>query len=318
MTEKSDREIVVVGCVNLDICGKAAAALIPHDSNPGSVQLSLGGVGKNVAHNLSLLGQNVTMLTAIGGDYYAGLALEECQRAGIGLDHARRVPEGKTSLYLAIAGPEGDMALAVCDESLSRAITPDYLERNLELLNRAAAVVLEANLTPQAIEYLAAHCTAPLFADPVSVRKAERLSGALGALRLLKPNLLEAQLLSGVQIRGPEDLSRAADALLEKGVRQVCISLGADGLYCADATARVQLPCFPTALKNATGGGDALMAALVYGYLRHFSLYETACFALAAASIAVEGERTVNPALSCQAVLRRMADFNKIYQEERT
>lgn len=297
--------VAVVGGINIDICGKSAAALIPRDSNPGTVRLSMGGVGRNIAHNLALLGLRVEMLTALGGDDYARQVRESCRRAGIGLSGAREVPDGITSTYLAITGPEGDMALAVCDAALSEQITPEYLRGRLSLLNGADAVVMETNLPVSAVEFLAEHCTAPLFADPVSVTKAEKLRGVLGRLHTLKPNRIEAQLLSGVQISDARTLQQAADRLLQTGLKRVFISLGADGLYCADAAQQLQVPCFPTELKNATGGGDALMAALTYCYCSRLSLYETARFALAASAIAVEGEYTINPALSRNAVLAR-------------
>ena len=47
----------------------------------------------------------------------------------------------------------------------------------------------------------------------------------------LKPNRLEAELLSGVKIRQPEDIAKAADKLLEMGIHRVFISLGSDGVY---------------------------------------------------------------------------------------
>lgn len=305
MKEQRDPYFVVVGGVNIDICGKSAAALIPRDSNPGTVSLSFGGVGRNIAHNLALLGGSTKMLTALGEDEYARQVQENCKAVGIDLTDAKIVPSGTTSIYLAITEPEGDMAMAICDAALSAEITPAYLQDKLTLLNGAAAVILETNLTVQAIEFLAEHCTAPLFADPVSVTKAEKVKNVLGRLHTLKPNLIEAQLLSGVPITDVQSLRTAAERLLETGLQRVFISMGANGLYCADKTQRLQVPCFPTELKNATGGGDALMAALTYCYSQNFSLYDTARFALAASSIAVEGEHTINPALNRTAVLQR-------------
>src|SRR5699024_2364110 len=43
---------VVVGGVNLDIGGRSLDELVPEDSNPGQVRTSLGGVGRNIAHNM--------------------------------------------------------------------------------------------------------------------------------------------------------------------------------------------------------------------------------------------------------------------------
>ena len=58
--------IVVVGGVNMDIGAVSAAPLVARDSNPGRVTTSLGGVGRNIAHNLCLLGEQVSMVTVLG------------------------------------------------------------------------------------------------------------------------------------------------------------------------------------------------------------------------------------------------------------
>ena len=63
---------VVAGGVNMDICGKPALALRMRDSNPGFVSLKPGGVGRNIAHNLCLLGMDVSLIAAIGGGAMTG------------------------------------------------------------------------------------------------------------------------------------------------------------------------------------------------------------------------------------------------------
>lgn len=297
--------ICVCGGINVDICGKSFDPLIGRDSNPGTVRLSMGGVGRNIAHNLCLLGEPVTMLTALGGDLYARRAQEHCAKIGLDLSHARHVPEAATSTYVFLAGPDGDMALAVCDAEISNTLTPAYFAEQLPLLNEAAAVVIETNLPSQSIRFLAEHCTAPLFADPVSVTKAEKLREALGKLHTLKPNKLEAELLSGVRITDEASLERAASALLATGLRRVFISLGADGLYCAEDKRRLRVACPETTLVNATGGGDALMAGLVKSYVLGLPLEDGARLALACSSIAVEATQTINEELSLQTAIAK-------------
>ena len=303
MTDKS--YIAVCGGINIDICGKSFDPLIPADSNPGTVRLSMGGVGRNIAHNLRLLGESVTMLSALGGDLYATRVQEHCAQIGIDLSHARHVPDAATATYVFLAGPDGDMALAVCDAEIANAITPAYLSEQLPVLNAASAVVLEANLPSQSICYLAEHCTAPLFADPVSVTKSEKLRQVLGKLYTLKPNKLEAELLSGVAITDNASLEQAASKLLSTGLKRVFISLGAQGLYCAEGSARYHCPCPKTQLVNATGGGDALMAGLVKSHTLGLCLEDTARLALACSAIAVEGAQTINEELSLQAAYRK-------------
>lgn len=58
---RSGTYAAVVGGVNVDIGGQSYAPLVARDSNPGRVRISLGGVGRNIAHNMSLLGVDVRL-----------------------------------------------------------------------------------------------------------------------------------------------------------------------------------------------------------------------------------------------------------------
>ena len=89
--------------------------------------------------------------------------------------------------------------------------------------------------------------------------------------------------------------------------RRVFISLGAEGVFAADRSGRVQLPCLPAELVNATGCGDAFMAAIAWAYLQGTDLEDTARAGLAASSIAMESGETINPHLSEEALQERQS-----------
>ena len=81
----------VVGGVNMDIGGRPSQhAGGPADSNPGAVRMSLGGVGRNIAHNMSLLGLDVRLLTAFGDDLYAQKIAASCGELGIDITQSCR------------------------------------------------------------------------------------------------------------------------------------------------------------------------------------------------------------------------------------
>lgn len=222
--------IAVVGGVNIDIGGRSDAPLVAGDSNPGRIRSSLGGVGRNIAHNLALLGAKVKLITALGADDGAKRIEASCADLGIDLTDSLYVSDGATSTYLFLADSNGDMALAMNDMAIYEQLTPAFLETKLTTLNAAALVVLDTNLSAESIRYLGEHCTAPLFADPVSAAKAGKLEPILGRLHTLKPNRMEAELLSGVTVTDEASLYRAADTLLAAGLQRVFISLGADGV----------------------------------------------------------------------------------------
>ena len=297
---------VVVGGVNVDIGGRSFAPLVAADSNPGTVSVSLGGVGRNIAHNLCLMGADVRMLTAYGDDTHGQKVAVSCSELGIDLSHALRVSGGTTSTYLYLTDEEGEMALAVSDMEICKRITPEYLAANLPLLQNAQVVVADTNIPAESLRYLAENCTAPLFIDPVSTAKAEKIRDILANIHTLKPNKLEAELLSGVPIHSKEDAIKAADALLDKGIHRVFISMGGDGVLAAMGDERIILPNIAGNMVNTTGCGDAFMAAITWAYLEGTDLRGTTLAGLAAGSIAMESNETINPNMSAEALKTRM------------
>ena len=296
---------VVVGGVNIDIGGRSNQTLVPADSNPGQVRMSLGGVGRNIAHNLALLGVDVRLLTAFGDDMNAQRLAVSCGELGIDISQCLTVPGAATSTYLFIADEQGDMALAVSDMEIYEHVTPAFLSGRSRLLQNAQLIVVDTNIPAESIAWLADNVKLPIFADPVSTAKAEKLRPVLGKLHTLKPNRLEAELLSGVTITDQKSLDRAVDALLGTGLRRVFVSLGGDGVYAADHQQRLHLPCCPGNMVNTTGCGDAAMAAIAWAYLEGTDLAGTARAAMAAGSVAMESAETINPNLSAQSLKAR-------------
>ena len=297
-----ERYVAVVGAVNVDIGGTPDSALLPGDSNPGRVSVTLGGVGRNIAENLCRLGHRVVMVTALGEDAHAQQIQLSCRELGMDLSHSLIVPGARTSAYLCLNDADGEIVGAVSDMAIYDALTPDFLRSKLEVLNRAALVVLDANLSRESIDFLAANVKAPLFADPVSVKKADRLAGALSHLVVMKPNRLEAALLTGVTIETDGDLPRAAQAFFSLGLKYAVISLGSRGVYFDDGHERGVLPCFEGPIVNTTGCGDAFLAAAASAWLDGCTLRQMALRGLAASSICARTDSAVSPLIHPDAI----------------
>lgn len=297
--------VAVVGGVNIDITGKSFAPLVARDSNPGKVSISLGGVGRNIAHNLSLLGTNVKFFTAFGDDAYAQRIISSCDDLGIDISHARKIEGAATSTYLSLSGSDGDMAVAVADMEICDCIDVEYLQSNLQLLNDAQLIVTDTNISTASLNFLATNCTPPIFIDPVSTTKSQKITHSLKYFHTLKPNHIEAELLSGVKITDEKSLADCTSALLATGLKRVFITLGADGVFATDGNEKVHLPRPHANVQNTTGAGDAFVAALAWSYLNGMNLSDTTKVASAAAAIAVESKETINEKLNCSAVLAR-------------
>ena len=299
--------VTVVGGMNMDIGGRPYKELVAKDSNPGAVRMSPGGVGRNIAHNMSLLGLDVRLLTAFGDDVYAQKLAAVCGELGIDISQSPVIPGGHTSTYLFVNDESGDMQLAVSDMDIYDHLTPQVLQSRRQLLDGSQVVVLDTNLPAETVAWVAENCRAPIFADPVSTAKAEKLRPVLGRLHTLKPNRIEAELLSGVAISDDASLRRAADALLETGLHRVFISLGADGVFAADRSGQVlHLPAPEGNIVSTTGCGDSFMAALAWAYLQGSDLEKSARAGRAASTVTMASADTINPAMSEEALLAHL------------
>lgn len=84
--------IVIIGSANIDVAGYSHHPLNYADSNPGKIKFTPGGVGRNIAHNLALLGKNAWLLSAVGGDFYGQSLLAQTNQSGVYVDKCLIVP----------------------------------------------------------------------------------------------------------------------------------------------------------------------------------------------------------------------------------
>ncbi|NLR09672.1 MULTISPECIES: PfkB family carbohydrate kinase [Lactobacillaceae] len=299
--------VVVVGGMNMDIFGMPNQKVIERDSNIGEIGMAVGGVGQNIAQNLAHLEVPTYLVTVYGDDYNGTLLQQSCERNHISLEQAEEVRGSRSSTYMYITDEHGDMLLGVNDMAICDQITPEFLAKKLDFINQADICLIDANISQEAIDWLGANVTVPLFGDTVSVTKAHHFERVLDKMDTLKPNALEASLLSGVEIKDAATAEQAAGVLLDKGVRNVFISLGADGILCANREEMVHVPVFKTDIVNANGAGDCGMAAITWSrfLVPNRPIRETGQIAQAASSIALESTKSV-PDITPEQVSRKL------------
>jgi pseudouridine kinase len=83
--------VCVIGGANVDIHGAAYQPLRLRDSNPGSVHVSPGGVARNVAENLSRLGVDCRLVTAVGKDPHGEMLLAHGRETGIDMRYVQEL-----------------------------------------------------------------------------------------------------------------------------------------------------------------------------------------------------------------------------------
>ena len=296
--------IVGVGALNIDIMGRSRRRLVQEDSNPGTIKVSVGGATHNACENASRLGANVTLITTIGDDYFGQIAEAACRKAGINTEHFITFAGQFSSTYMSVHNNNGEMNIAVSDMSILQNMTTAHLHERDEILRGAAAIVLDTGLPEEIIGCLLKEYgkDVPVFVDSVSTTYAEKLIDNLQGVYTLKPNLLEAEIISGMKIHDFADLEKAAGILISKGAQRVFISLGRHGVYYRDAEGNSRYRCCKPMeqIANATGAGDSFMGTLLYAHVNGFSFEETLQAAMCVSMLTIQSDATINPQMSEQ------------------
>ena len=287
--------ISVIGGANVDMSATLADAFIAADSNPGHIDVGYGGVARNIAHNLALLGARTQLLTIFGGDLFGGLLHDYCKQQGIDVHLSERENEHRSGIYVCINNHGGEMIAAVADTEAIKAITPEWLSKRSGEINASDYIVADTNVSEDAIRWLMENVTAPLFIDGVSSTKAHRVVNALRKAKLPYLHTLKLNLKEALAVTETSTYAEAAQALLNLGVAHVYITLGSEGVYCRNAAEEWLFPALPGEIVNTTGAGDAFLAGVVYGHAKGIAFPQTAQYGLMAARATLMSPKAVNP-----------------------
>lgn len=307
---REDDYVCVIGGSNIDIQGFPSSDLIYKDSNVGEVKMSLGGVGRNIAENLVRMGVNTRLISVVGDDVYGQKILDEARNIGLNMQDSLVLKGEATSTYLSILDQNKDMVLAISHMDICERMTVDFIKSKRHIIENASICILDTNIPLTVLEYiLTTFKDTVFFLDTVSSTKAKKVKDLIGYFHTIKPNRIEAEMLTGVQIKNDTDLEKAAHVLHEKGVIQVFISLGENGVYYSRDHVAEHIEIPKVNIVNATGAGDAFIAALALAQLKNMDIRQTTKMGIAASIIALSHENTINPTLSEETLMNKVKEI---------
>lgn len=290
--------VLVVGGAIVDFIAQPHSVVQATDnSNEATIRWGAGGAGRNVAENLRRLGCEVTLVTAMADDLLGRFLLENL--AGLGIE-ARVVPKGRTGLYLALLREDGVLDRGFC-QTATEQLTAEEVLAVLPDLEGFDGVVLDANLSEGALAQLAGRCRelgVPFALETVAYGRAPRVLAALSGCALIKPDRVEAEILTGLPCHSQEQAASCARALREKGAQAVIVSRGAEGFYFESHGEGHHVSPVPIHVVDVTGAGDALFAAAFAGLLRRLPIPQVLEAARQAAALACTSPHAVSPELS--------------------
>jgi ribokinase len=297
------KRIVVVGSINLDLVAATQRIPIAGETVAGlGFRTFPGGKGANQAVAAARLGGSVSMVGKLGTDAFGVQLRESLEEANVNTEAVELVP-GSSGVALITTDAKGENAITVVAGANAH-LTPADLDANIEIILGAGILLTQLEIPLETVERLAAIALGgriPLVLDPAPARVLP--PSILKCVDWITPNETETCVLTG---RPPGELSDemiedAANALLERGSRNVILKLGSRGCYVAlsDGT-RQLLPAYTVSAVDTTAAGDAFNGAFAVGLMHGQNPIDSAAWASAVAAISVTrvGAQTSMPTAS--------------------
>ncbi len=297
--------VVCIGAAHIDRIARCQDQFVRGSSNPVTVAEAAGGVARNVAANLTRLGREVALVSAVGRDAKGEALMAALAREDIDVSAVLSCAELPTASYTAILEPGGELVAGLSDAAIYETLDPALIANLADRFAETPGWVVDANLPGESLSAL--NPPGRLFACAVSPAKVGRLSPCLRRIEALFANRAEVAALSGRAVGSPEDALAAGQALRESGLGSAFVTLGSEGVAVAAEGASAIWPALPSAVRDVNGAGDAFAAGVIDGLVGGAALGDAVGRGLAMASLAAECDGPVTPALDLGALAARAA-----------
>jgi len=285
----TSQPIYVIGSINTDM-----VAMTDHLPTPGETvmggefMMTAGGKGANQAVAAARLDGDVTMVGRLGADIFGDQSVARLEAEKINCDFISRDSAAASGVALISVDGEGENHIVVAPGA-NNTLHIDTIDTALSSLPENAIVLMQLEIPIETVAHVisfAKDSNRKVILDPAPAR--ELPENFLDGLFLITPNETEATHLSGIEVIDQNSAKAAAKKLLQTGVQNVAITMGADGVLLASGDENLQLIASPTVnAVDTTAAGDCFNGALSVALANGLELEEGINKACHAASISV-------------------------------
>jgi len=253
----------------------------------GSFLMNPGGKGANQAVAAARLNGNVTFVTKTGNDLFGEQSLHLFEKEGIDTRFIVKDPASPSGVALITVDEYGENCIVVAPGSNGTLSAYD-IDDEVYMTVKDDVFLMQLEIPLSTVEFVAEKAAGRGNRIILNPAPARQLSNELlSALFLIIPNEVEAEILTGIKVTDTLSAEKAAEKLMQKGVRNVVITMGAAGAYLLSESVSKMVPVVPVKAVDSTAAGDVFSGALAVAISEGKELEEAVIFANKAASISV-------------------------------
>jgi ribokinase len=283
--EKS--KILVIGSSNTDMVIKTSRFPEPGETIlGGDFFMNQGGKGANQAVTVARLHGEVDFVCKTGNDLFREQSVSLFKNEGINTDWILTDEKRPSGIALIMVDSSGENSIVVASGANAN-LSGEDIDRVTEVMDRADYILMQLEIPLETVEYvinLAFEKNKKVILNPAPA--AELPEYLFSKLYVVTPNKIEAENLSGTRITDQETLKKAAREIFDKGVQNVLITLGEEGVLIYNGQYEL-IPAEKTKPVDTTGAGDVFNGALTVALAEGKNLSDAVRFANKAAAISI-------------------------------
>jgi ribokinase len=280
-------KIYVIGSSNTDMVVVTDKLPMPGETKLGAdFFMNAGGKGANQAVAAARLGGSVTLVAKLGDDIFGKQTIEGLKKENIHTSYVSVDKNTASGTALIIVNAEGENCIVVAPGANANLLPVDI--EMVKDMSEAAIILMQLEIPMETIEHIAKlaksnHQRVIINPAPAQVLSDELLNG----LFLITPNETEAYLLTGIKVEDEVTASGAASVFLSKGVQNVIITLGRQGVFFQNNNLNLKINAPDVKVIDTTAAGDTFNGALAVALTELMDWQQAIQFAVQAASISV-------------------------------
>jgi ribokinase len=283
-------KVAVFGSFVVDLMARTPHLPIPGETVKGSMfKMGPGGKGFNQCVAAHKAGADVVMMTKLGKDTFADVALNTMDELGMTKEHLFYNDEVGTGIALILVDEVTSQNEIIIVPGACNTITPDEVKSIEDVISKSEYVLLQLEVNQDANELVAdlanKHgCKVIMNSAPYAPMTEEFIS----KLYMVTPNEVEAEEITGIPVNDLESAKKAAKWFRDKGVKDVVITLGSKGVFVSSQGREEIVPAFKVDAIDTTGAGDAFNGGLLAALSKGDDLWTAARFGQGLAALSVQ------------------------------